>query len=650
MTCCIINRVRAFPIRKQERVLFVQDFDYKYVDDNFTYSSFLGVRLSEKETFFCVWAPLAENVAVNLFRSSGDSSPMCTLPLEKGENGSWSLTFCESLRGVYYTYSYTYSGKTQTGVDPYARAVSANGEKGYICSPSSLNPDGWENYGYVKLERYTDAIIYEAHVRDFSSDPSSGVSQTLQGKYLAFTQECTRTPSGKPTCLSHITNLGVTHVHLLPIFDYGRLDELDPRSGYNWGYDPENYNAPEGSYSTDASDPETRIRELKELILALHKKGIGVVMDVVYNHTYKLAGSNLNKSFPDYYYRFADGKPSNGSGCGNEIASNHTMCSRYIIDSVLYWAKEYKIDGFRFDLMACLDIDTLNRLEARLRKINPNVLLYGEGWSAGSIAISAELSASKQNAYKTPGYAYFNDGFRDAVKGSNFADAELGYISGNYHLRASVINGLLGRDMWACDPRQIINYCESHDNLTLWDKLSLSASGCHERDRKKMARLAAALVLLAQGVPFIHAGQEFLRSKPLGGGEYDHNSYRSPDSVNSLKWYMLDENGSEEEYIKGLISFRKAHPLLRMDTHDEVAAHSEVLPSSDGTIQLHLFDESEELLIFVNPIPRAKVFILPDGEWEMLVSDSAVSVRPMGIYCEGVFVPPISVMVLKKMH
>ncbi len=627
----------------------MQNFDSKYIDSNFCYRGFLGVRLSKKQTDFYIWAPSAEDVSVNLFKSADDSTPFYILPLQKGDKGVWSLNVPKSLDGIYYTYNYTYSSHANTGVDPYARAVSANGEKGYICDLKRLNPKGWENYGYVKLDKYTDAVLYEAHVRDFSSDPSSGVSPGLRGKYLAFTQESTHTPSGRPTCLSYLVDLGITHVHLLPIFDYGRLNELDPQSDYNWGYDPENYNAPEGSYSSDPRDPEARIRELKELVLALHKKGIGVVMDVVYNHTYSLENSNLNKSFPSYYYRYKDGKPSNGSGCGNEIASERSMCRKYIIDSVLYWAKEYKIDGFRFDLMAVLDAHTLNELAERLMRINPSVILYGEGWSGGPIALSPELAASKQNSYKTPDFAYFNDSFRDAVKGPTFFDVERGYISGNYHLRSSVIGGLLGLESWACDPYQRINYCEAHDNLTLWDKLSLSASGSNLRDRKKMARLAAALVLLAQGVPFLHAGQEFLRSKDMGNGEFDHNSYRSPDSVNSLKWYMLDENGAEVEYVKGLIAFRKAHPLLRMAAHEEIDGHYEVMPSSDGTIQLRLFDEEEELLIFVNPIPRAKVFILPDGEWEMLVSDTMASEKPMGIYCEGVFVPPISVMVLRKM-
>lgn len=648
--CYIINYVHAFLIRKQERVVFVQNFDSKYIDSNFCYRGFLGVRLSKRQTDFYIWAPSAEDVSVNLFKSASDSTPFYILPLLKGDKGVWSLNVPKSLDGIYYTYNYTYSSHSHTGVDPYAKAVSANGEKGYICDIKRLDPKGWDNYGYVKLDKYTDAVLYEAHVRDFSSDPSSGVSPELRGKYRAFTQESTHTPSGRATCLSYLVDLGVTHVHLLPIFDYGRLNELDPQSDYNWGYDPENYNVPEGSYSSDPRNPEARIRELKELILTLHKKGIGAVMDVVYNHTYSLENSNLNKSFPSYYYRYKDGKPSNGSGCGNEIASERSMCRKYIIDSVLYWAKEYKIDGFRFDLMAVLDAHTLNELAERLMRINPSVILYGEGWSGGPIALSPELAASKQNSYKTPDYAYFNDSFRDAVKGPTFFDVERGYISGNFHLRSSVINGLLGKESWACDPYQRINYCEAHDNLTLWDKLSLSASGSNLRDRKKMARLAAALVLLSQGVPFLHAGQEFLRSKDMGNGEFDHNSYRSPDSVNSMKWYMLDENGSEAEYIKELIAFRKAHPLLRMSAHEEVEDHSEVMPSSDGTIQLRLFDESEELLIFVNPIPRAKVFILPDGEWEMLVSDTMASEKPMGIYCEGVFVPPISVMVLRKMR
>lgn len=561
----------------------------------------------------------------------------------------WRYTSQKSLCGYYYTYEYTYGGKTFEGVDPYATAAGVNGERGYILDLSEANPGGWEESDFVDLEKYTDAVLYEAHVRDFSSDSSSGIKEEYRGKFKAFTVSGSKNSGGDPTCLDYIKRLGITHVHLLPVFDYDRLDETNPKSMYNWGYDPMNYNVPEGSYSTNPCDPAARIKELKELIMSLHKNGIGVVMDVVYNHTFLSESSNLGKSYPGYYYRYKDGRLSNGSGCGNEIASEHAMARKYIVDSVLYWAKEYKIDGFRFDLMACLDTDTLNEISRRLKEINPSVLLYGEGWTGGASALSPERSASKYNSRKTPDYAYFNDNYRDAVKGATFTDSALGYVSGNYHLKSSVTDGLLGLESWAENPGQIINYCEAHDNLTLWDKLSVSANGCHEHDRKKMSRLSAALIILAQGVPFLHAGQEFLRSKPLGNNKFDRNSYRSSDSVNSLKWNSLNENITEAEYCQGLIAFRKSCPLLRLSSREEVMSHSQVLHSPDGTIAIRLFDENDELLIYVNPIPRAKVFLLPDGEWQVYISDVAASKAPMATYCEGVFVPPISVMVLKKL-
>lgn len=619
------------------------------IDSNYGYDGILGVELSGGKTSFSVWAPLADSVALKLYKSGCGGSPLFCRILEKDDCGVWRYESCDDLKGLFYTYEYNYGGEVSEGVDPYARAVGINGERGCVVDLSETDPAGWDETGYVKLEKYTDAVLYELHVRDFSKDASSGIATELRGKYGAFSVENSRSPEGDPTCLEHIKKLGITHVHLLPVFDYDRLDESNPDGSYNWGYDPKNYNAPEGSYSVNPFDPALRINELKQLIMTLHKNGIGVVMDVVYNHTYLCETSNLGKSFPHYYYRYRRSKPSNGSGCGNEIASERRMARKYIKDSVLYWAKEYKIDGFRFDLMACLDVETLNMIECDLKKINPDAILYGEGWTGGECALDHEISACKLNACLTPGFAYFNDNYRDAIKGSAFASEALGYISGDYSLQSSVLSGLLGDEKWAANPAQIINYCESHDNLTLWDKLALSVGGCHERDRKKMSRLAAALVILAQGVPFIHAGQEFLRSKALGNEKYDSNSYRSSDMVNSLKWSSASANSAELEYYRGLIAFRKQHGLLRMADCEEVANHSCVLPSPDDTIEYLLFDHDEELLILINPIPRAKAFTLPDGEWQLHVSDTAVSLSPMATYCEGVFVPPISAMVLKKL-
>ncbi len=618
------------------------------MENSHFYSGKLGVELLENQTAFSVWAPEADAVVLNLYLKNNSLAPYAEIPLKKDEQGVWRHQEAGSLCGRFYTYSYTYGANTAQGVDPYATASGENAEKGYICDLKATNPEGWEDTAYVALENYTDAVLYEAHVRDFSKDQASGIPFEMRGKFKAFTVQESRTLSGRPTCLAHLRRMGITHVHLLPVFDYATVDELNPNAAYNWGYDPANYNIVEGSYSTDATKPELRIKELKELVMALHQNGIGVVMDVVYNHTYRTDTSSLNKSYPGYYYRYRNGKLSNGSGCGNEIASDHPMVRKYIVDSVLYWAKEFKIDGFRFDLMAVLDVDTLNELSQKLKEINPSAILYGEGWSAEQIELSADLAGSKQNAAKLPTYAFFNDNYRDAIKGSSFNEDECGYISGNYSLSDKIAKGLLAQWDWCQNPCQIINYCEAHDNHTLWDKLILSAGGFHDYDRKKMSRLAGALVLLAQGVPFIHAGQEFLRSKPLGNGRYEGNSYKSPDTVNSMKWDMLDENADEVNYFRKLIAFRKKNKLLRLNTAEEIAAHSKVIASPEGTVAITLFDENEEILIYVNAIPRSRVLPLPPGEWRLYVSDIHASSTPMATFCEGVFAPPVSVTVLKK--
>lgn len=618
--------------------------DFNEIDRKYYFGGELGAILNGDRTLFSVWAPLAEAVELRLYGSQ-TNPPSEILPMTLGESGVWQYNYPKRLDGIYYTYAFTYNGVTRECTDIYARAAGPNGTRGYIADLERLNPDGWDRFGYVGLSNPTDAVIYEMSVRDFSADPSSRIPAAERGKFAALCERSALS-TGEPTCLEHLKRLGVTHVQLMPIFDFEGVDELSPSASYNWGYNPANYNLPEGSLSVRPEDPEDRIRELKKMILALHKAGIGVVMDVVYNHTYRTEDSGFSVTFPDYYYRRDHlGRYSNGSGCGNEIASERAMVRKFITDSVLFWAREYKIDGFRFDLMGILDSDTMNGIAHELKKINPSALLYGEGWTGGEVAISHEAQAAKHNARRTPEFAYFNDGYRDAIKGDTFMEAGLGYISGNYHYRQTVINGLLGSAPWAGSPCQTVNYCEAHDNLTLWDKLCVSVGSVSEEDRKKMSRLAMALVMLAQGIPFIQAGQEFLRSKPLGNGRFDHNSYRSPDSVNSIKWNMLHKNFREAEYCRGLIAFRKAHPLLRQTNYYDIEHSSEVLSSQDGTVAIRL-DGGESILILVNPIPRAKMFMLPDGEWYLYVSDIAASIKPLATYCEGVVVPPISAMVL----
>lgn len=623
--------------------------DIEKIDSEYRYDGELGVTLTYSSTRFAVWAPEAQSVRLKIYENAVSPVSSMILTLEKCDNGVWSLDYPASLEGKFYNYAYTYGDVTREGVDIYAKAAGINGDRGYIADFSKTNPEGWENENYIELSSYTDAIIYETHIRDFSADISSGVDADERRRYSAFLNDDSVSPDGKPTCISHLAEMGITHIHLLPAFDYEGVDERDPESSYNWGYNPKNYNVPEGSYSADPFDPAGRIYEFKLMVQALHRKGIGVIMDVVYNHTYESKDSFFEICYPGYYHRMtSDGEFSNGSGCGNEMASERAMCRKYIIDSVIWWAKEYKIDGFRFDLMALLDIDTLNELSKKLKEINPNVILYGEGWTGGASALDSEKAAFKNSAKLTPDYAYFNDDYRDAIKGETFNNMALGYVSGNFHLKQRIISGLLGNADWALSPEQTVNYCEAHDNHTMWDKLMLSAQNCHNEDRKKMARLAGALVLLAQGVPFIHAGQEMLRSKALGDGQYEGNSYRSPDSVNSIKWDLLSENEREAEYFKGLIAFRKAHRLLRLRTAEEVLEFAKIRQSPDGTIALKLSDESEQILLLINPVPRARMFVLPEGEWEVYISDIKASGEPMATYCEGVFVPPISAMVLIK--
>ncbi len=619
------------------------------IDSKYYYGGELGVKLCANCTEFLVWAPEAEAVEALIYDTAYADAPSLVIPLEKNENGVWTANYPALLEGRFYNFAYSYDGVKREGVDIYAKAVGINGERGYIADLTKTDPEGWENERYVTLEKYTDAVIYETHIRDFSCDESSGVADEEKGKYSAFLNESCTTPKGRPSCIAHVKDLGVTHVHLLPAFSYEGVDEASPKKDYNWGYNPKNYNVPEGAYSKAPQDPLARIKEFKKMVQALHKNGIGVIMDVVYNHTYETEDSWFEIAYPKYYHRTDEnGEFANGSGCGNEMASERKMCRKYIIDSVLWWAKEYKIDGFRFDLMALLDVDTLNELAEELKKINPNVILYGEGWIGGPSALEPSKAAFKHNARLTPDFAYFNDDFRDAIKGETFNKSALGYVSGNFHYKSRIVTGLLGKADWAKSPLQTINYCEAHDNNTLWDKLMISAPGNHDEDRKKMARLAGALVFLAQGVPFIQAGQEMLRSKPLGDGKYDDNSYCSPESINSIKWNLLDENEREAEYFKGLIAFRKAHGLLRLGSVKEVIEAHVVRQSPDGTVSLELSNENEAILMLINPIPRAKVFMLPEGEWQVYVSDIKAGNEPMATYCEGVFVPPISAMVMIK--
>ncbi len=537
----------------------------------------LGCTYYNDRTVFKVWSPDAANVRVQLYKTGSDSEEgaqkLESYGLKLDPNtGVWCVTVFGDLKDLYYTYLVTVCGKTQETQDVYSKALGVNGRRSMVCDMKSTDPEGWNEDKHVYVKYPTDAVIWEVHVGDFSGSPSSGVSPEHRGKYLAFTEKGT-TVNGegkRPTCLDYLIKLGVTHVHLNPVYDFDSVDEASGE-GYNWGYDPANYNVPEGSYSTNPYDGNTRIREFKEMVKALHDAGIGVIMDVVYNHTSSI-DSCFNRTVPDYYYRKYGDRYLNSSGCGNVFASEKPMARNFIVNSVAYWANEYHIDGFRFDLMGCIDTTTMNLVRLTLDEIDPRILIYGEPWTAdlGENGIAFDDACVKENAYKLSSrVAMFNDSFRNALKGNN-DDSSIGYIQGNNHNIYYVISGILACSSstflkWAKKPTQCITYNSAHDNLTLWDKL-LKSSGMDDYDSTDehvlaMNKLSAALVFTSQGTPFILAGEEMARTK-----HGDHNSYKSPLSVNAIDWTRTRKYRNLVNYYRGLIEIRKLFSPLREAT------------------------------------------------------------------------------------
>ena len=512
------------------------DRDNQYIGND------LGAVMKEGKTVFKTWSPLATGVYLNLYLDGEGKSRLESLPMERLDHGVWYVEILRDLDGVFYTYTFEFDHKTRhETIDIYAKACGVNGNVGAVVDFKTTDPEGWDKVKKPKCRNACDAVVYECHVRDFSADSSSGVAPEHRGKYVAFADKGTKY-QGVNTCTEHLKEIGITHVHLLPVEDYATVDESKPwLNQYNWGYDPKNFNCLEGSYSTDPYDPKCRIREFKQLVMALHENGIGVVMDVVYNHTYYTEESAFERSFPYYYHRIRnDGSFSNGSGCGNETASNHMMMRKFMIDSLRFWATEYKIDGFRFDLMALHDIETVNIIRDELNKIDPQILMYGEGWTGGESPLPADRLAYKWNSYQFGRVGLFNDNIRDSIKGGTFNPYDKGFVSGNRNAASTLRRGIAGsvphyqindakEACWAFEPTQAVNYCEAHDNNTLWDKLCISAKNDSEDVRIKMDKLAAAIVILSQGMPFIQLGQDFLRSKPriLKEGE-------APNDVNIL--------------------------------------------------------------------------------------------------------------------
>jgi len=628
-------------------------------EDAYTYGGDdLGAVWSEEETAFRVWAPTAESVMLNLYES-GDASKddsIERLEMTADVNGTWTVQKDGDIKGVYYTYSVTIDGVEREACDPYARTTGVNGARAMVIDLDGTDPEGWADDANPHAGKaINDAVIYELHVRDLSAGADSGIENA--GKFLGLAETGTTTASGIPTGLDHMKDLGVTHVHLLPIYDFGSVDETGASgSPYNWGYDPVNYNVPEGSYATDPYQGDVRVKELKQAVKGLHDNGISVVMDVVYNHVYSAADFCFNKIVPDYFSRTdKNGAYSNGSGCGNDTASERSMVKKYIVDSVSYWADEYHIDGFRFDLVGLLDTETINAIIEEVHKDHPDVIFYGEGWTMSTALTKGGYTLATQvNSEQTPEFAYFNDTIRDGLKGSVFDAADLGYASGRTGIENAIMRCFLGADTWCSSPSQTVNYASCHDNLTLFDHLQTSRPEADEAALIKMNNLAAAVYITAEGVPFMQAGEEMLRTKVKDDGTFDSNSYSSGDLINALKWSDLDKEAYAQvyEYYKGLIAFRKAHDVLRLGSAEEVAASVKTVEDLDANVlafDIRGGESAEQLFVIFNANETETSVTLPDGTWNVYINAEKAGTEILDTVTGGsLTVEPVSAMILIK--
>lgn len=638
--------------------------EYTYTGDD------LGATYSEESTTFKVWAPTAKAVKVQLYATGSDdekgAEELGTYTMSGGtkdDKGVWTVTVNGDLKGKYYTYKVTVNGKTIEAVDPYARTTGVNGKRGMVIDLNSTNPNSGWNEIEDQPESYTDATIYELHVRDFSIDASSGMEN--KGKFLALTEEGTTVNGvkGNPsTGLDYMKEMGFTHLHLLPIYDYGSVDETKCDT-FNWGYDPVNYNTPEGSYSTDPYNGEVRVKEMKEMVDTLHKNNIGVIMDVVYNHVYNADEFSFNQIVPGYFSRVN----SNASGCGNDTASERAMVRKFIVDSVVYWAKEYHLDGFRFDLVGLLDTETINEIVNTVHEeVREDIIFYGEGWDMDGTNKEPGTEMAKQgNASKTPGFAYFSDSMRNLLGGNN--GNSVGFVSGAnyYNMETDLVNNFMGKPWWTNNPSQVVQYASCHDNYTLIDKLvkSTGASGVTP-DIIKMNNLAASIYMTSQGIPFIHAGEEMLREKIEADGSRCENSYNASDAVNSIKWdKLLNETyAKNSEYYQGLIAFRKAHPALSLSTSAGVGSKVVEINTENRLVSFRidggvnqsvgedgLENEAESIFLIFNANNDAKTVDLPEGSWRVYINATNAGTTPLSDAISGtVEVPAISAMVLVK--
>lgn len=608
------------------------------------YGDDLELVYTPEQSVFTLWAPTADQVRLNLYPSGEGGNPDEQIEMNKADDGTWRINVDRDLKGTFYTFQIEKEGKwldETPGI--WAKAVGINGNRAAVIDWNETNPEDWDSDKSPELKMYSDIILYELHHRDFSIAPDSGIEN--KGKFLALTETGTKTPEGEASGLDHLKELGITHVHILPSFDFATVDETRLEDNkYNWGYDPKNYNVPDGSYSTDPANPVVRIREFKEMVKSLHQNGFRIVLDVVYNHTASTDHSNFDLTVPGYFYRQnPDGSYSNASGCGNETASEREMVRHYIIESVKFWAREYHIDGFRFDLMGIHDIETMNRLRQELLKIDPTIIVYGEGWVAADSPLPYEQRAVKEHVGQMEGIAVFNDEFRDGLKGSTFDEQEPGYASGNINghfepVKYGIVGGtqhpqvdyggLLYCDAaYAGAPSQMINFVACHDGYTLIDKLKLSVHGDNAADELlPIDKLVHTVLLTAQGIPFIRSGEEIMQDK-----QGEPNSFKSPDAINRLDWSLKATNRDLFDYVRGLIALRKTHPAFRIPTVEGLEQWLHFMDTgTSGVIAYTLGeyannDEWKEILVAYNGNRNQAEIGIPEGEWTVVCRDGQIN-------------------------
>ncbi|MBR6117335.1 MAG: type I pullulanase [Paludibacteraceae bacterium] len=565
---------------------------------------------SPGQTDFAFWSNTAEQMELRLY-AAPDAQDFETVALTKGANDFWTATVEGDLAGKYYTVRSFQNGEwSAESPGIFAKAVSVNGQRAAILDLNATNPEGWESDVRPAMPDPTDIVVYETHVRDYTMSPNSGIVN--KGKFLGMAEE---------PAINHLKELGITHLQILPMFDYGSIDEttLD-QNKYNWGYDPVNYNVPDGGYSTNPYDPACRIREAKTMIQALHANGIRVIMDVVYNHTYDVMGCALGRVVPQYFYRLReDGTYANGSGCGNETASDHEMCRQFMVESVCYWAREYHIDGFRFDLMGIHDQETMNAIRAALDEIDPTILTYGEGWAAEAPAYPYEQLAMKQWTYKMPRVGAFSDDIRNALIGSPF-DHDPGFASGNPAGTKDVMRGLIACPEWSGEPMQHVSYITCHDNYCLRDRIEVSTAKVSEETRLHMNELAQTAVLVSQGMSFLYGGEELYRTK-----KGIDNSYQSPDAINIIPWENKIQYADLFDYYKNMIAIRHAHKGFRLGCAEAVKDHVEFLDADNDQVivyrikDLEGIDTAKSLLVILNGSAKECEVDIPAGQYTLLV-------------------------------